>query len=120
MSNEIKQVKHTLGPWNVKRVLTPEHDDDPLGAYIVEEAQDKLSTLYFEADYEDEALRTEQLDALYSENNANMQLIAAAPDLLKACKQAYDFAVKLSLGSRDEATILSEKLIKLITKAEGR
>ncbi len=47
-------------------------------------------------------------------------VIAAAPDLLDACKRAYDFAVKMSRGPQDEADTLSGKLIMAIAKAEGR
>lgn len=113
MSNE----KYTPAPWTVKRVLTPEYDDDPLGAYIIEEAQDKLSLLYFEADTEDEALRTEQLDAIYKENNANMRLIAAAPDLLKALIKLVQVCQLDDIKPHVKGHLeLAEKAIK---KAEG-
>jgi len=49
------------------------------------------------------------------EVEANARLIAAAPDLLVACNEAFDF-----LGGVDGATDMRGTLLAAIAKAEGR
>lgn len=51
------------------------------------------------------------------EQIANAKLIAAAPELLDACREAYDLAVKLQMPTERELKELSVTLKKAINKA---
>lgn len=51
------------------------------------------------------------------EYQANARLISAAPDLLEACKKAYQYIGNIADG---KATIIFTKLQQAIAKAEGK
>lgn len=90
MKSKVNQ--HTPGPWYVHgSIISP----TPTGKRfaIAEVFRDSIETA-----------------------NANARLIAAAPDLLEACKQAVN-ALELAHGGRD--TLVLRKLRGTIEKATG-
>jgi len=54
-----------------------------------------------------------------SESQANARLIAAAPDLLAACKDASDFLTTYNLGQTDLGRPVVNRLLAAIANAEG-
>ena len=84
-------MRHTLGPW---KAITK-------GMDAKVECPDGRSFLIGDIIY-------------HEENKANARLIAAAPELLEALKEAYTFLDPLDVGED-----LVTKLIVLIRKAEG-
>ncbi len=82
--------KHTPGPWTVHTTLRPDEDDDPMGEYLVEPAATNLTQRYLDAEYD-----TPELDDVHTENQANASLIAAAPDLLIACRAMLECQANL-------------------------
>ena len=83
--------KHTPGPWEISRDAVPE-------GYT-------QNTVYAERDGERVATAFR--------NDANARLIAAAPDLLEACKYVKQF-----LGDKHPEITLRKRLDAAITKAE--
>lgn len=79
-------MKHTQGPWTVKPARNPDAESDPLGQYVIEEAERKLFALE-DASMDAEpgsAGEQDALDERNAMNQANVHLISAAPDLLAA------------------------------------
>lgn len=79
-------IPHTSGPWTVHPYLRPDLDDDPMGVYVVEEAKDKLTALYFDTEPNDGSESEAALAAIHAENAANACLLGAAPELRDALK----------------------------------
>lgn len=108
--------KYTPGPWNIKRDERDEEPHDPIeifaGRYCV--ACAIADDRHYDAFGDD--------DVFLPMVEANAQLIAAAPDLLEACKlaeanlTAQDDVEKLIL--RTEIVLRFVRLA--IAKAEGR
>ncbi len=105
---------HTPGPWSIdlETPMTLGGDSrsvdalTPDGAMVTRE----IASLLFDTD--------EWPDGEgWLEDCANARLIAAAPDLLAACKAARSFG---SQGDNDEGFSVSEMLCAAIAKAEGR
>ena len=116
--------KHTPGPWKVEPTLRPDWDDDPLGEYTVQPAADRLTERYFATDGDSPdneytaEIGTAQLDAIHAENAANARLIAAAPELLEACRIALEeLNLWADTGADQEYSI--GFLEAAIAKAEG-
>lgn len=91
--------KHTPGPWKVGRLpLRLEVDENPIPLIYTHDGGLEIAQV-----------RTSAPEP--GEREANARLIAAAPDLLAACKAALD------MGDEFEA----EKMIRAaIAKAEGK
>ena len=70
-------MKHTPGPWTVSPIIRKDLGDDPMGEYVIREAQDRLTPLYWKAKSE-----SYEIEAVHDENAANARLMSAAPDLL--------------------------------------
>ena len=104
--------------WTVTPYLTPEHDDDPMGVYKVEPVHERLTAQYF-ADYVPGSTDEEfSLDAIHEENAKVARLIAAAPDLLAACRDAIDFIwaeMKENPDKEDMDGSIMDRLIELQT-----
>ena len=94
-------MNHTKGEWEV----VP--SDCMTAHYVLINAYD-----YFEKGYESDDPQT--AIALRQEDEANARLIAAAPDLLDACKFALDAAEDSELYPLSAM----DKLEKVIAKAE--
>lgn len=90
---------HTPGPWTVHPLLRPDLDDDPMGHYVVEEARDKLTPLYFETEPDDGPEGEAALAAIHSENAANARLIAAAPAMLATLEDVELRATQARMAS---------------------
>ena len=86
----MKMSPHTPGPWVVGKMPGKLYSDSPQDAWYV-----RASGEYWIADICPFA-RKDQDD---SETEANAMLIAAAPDLLKACRLAASLYDQLSLGT---------------------
>ena len=112
----MSEAKHTPGPWSVKKMQS--------GVYMIGGDSSIIVRLEWDADDDDEA-------------RANAKLIAAAPDMLEALKNAYHLllgkrvAPLLMNGQLDEGAMLREtdgfnaspigKMLKsAIDKAEGK
>ena len=81
-------MQHTPGPWTVSPVIRKDLDDDPMGEYVIREAQDRLTPLYWKAEPE-----SYEIEAVHDENYANARLVAAAPELLDALQQAINLTL---------------------------
>lgn len=93
--------KHTPGPWEVERVNSDYPHDICLGYDIPGEGCPILIATVF-SDEDDAPISV-------TEANANARLIAAAPDLLEACRRALDAV--------DRDTVEWDILSTAITKA---
>lgn len=88
-------IPHTSGPWTVHPYLRPDLDDDPMGVYVVEEAKDKLTGLYFDTEPDDGPESEAALAAIHAENAANACLLGAAPELKQAIQRMMAWAGEL-------------------------
>ena len=80
-------MQHTPGPWTVSPVIRKDLDDDPMGEYVIREAQDRLTPLYWKAEPE-----SYEIESVHDENYANARLVAAAPELLAQLKMLVNWA----------------------------
>ena len=113
MMNEFAggEQKHSPGPWRVSEnrhnILTDTRRDRPT----------LLASVWHELD------RGIPSEAEHAEAHANARLIAAAPELLEACKIALNYGRNKSRDSRDsilrEADRVAGILRDAIAKAEG-
>ena len=94
MTNSTKQVKHTAGPWSI----CPNEPDGDTWHIIAKKGQYICG-----------------LD-MYPNSDADAALIAAAPELLEACKEAYAY-LQYNHGQGNKAFELCGKAI---SKSEGR
>ena len=105
----MKTAKHTPGPWD----LNTENPEE----YIVETMSYGLIALVpVDTDHADQSgRRLEEID------RANAQLIAAAPELLLACKEACLILADLARahGFNAENTASFRRFREIINKAEG-
>jgi hypothetical protein len=99
---------HTPGPWQWRQ-------NHPRAVYMYEvEAVDGKSTRIACIG---DCYPDERDAAMIEQQQANARLIAAAPELLEACKRAIAF---LSLGPDYNPQNVAEVLWSAIDKAEGR
>lgn len=108
--------KHTPGPWEVSTFAA--HTDKaglPAGVYTVEDdGSDGDYVCMIETDWIEP-----------DEAHANAQLIASAPELLEACKEARKAIIALEneranhLGIGATTSLMAMYLDAAITKAEG-
>ena len=93
--------KHTPGPWEVRNSGNVQGRN--ARCEIVKEGQALLATMagLGEIDY------------------ANARLIAAAPDMLEACKECLEFMLKWDI-KKNVISGLSLQLLATIVKAEGK
>ena len=94
-------MKHTKGPWKLKAV------------YGGQEVRVKDGTW----PQGTRPLAVTKNTGWEEENTANAHLIAAAPELLEACKEALDQLE--SFNPELEPTFTMKRLGELITKAQG-
>ena len=97
-------IEYTEGPWQVGK-LPPNGDK-----YIVAEDGEYIAAI---AEFDDEGDFSHYLCHDEEKARANAQVIAAAPELLGACKYA------LGLLSKVDIEIETTKIHKAINKAEG-
>jgi hypothetical protein len=90
-------MKHTKGPWRVQKGKSVE------GEYSIESWDGNIATISL---MEDEPEGIEE---------ANAHLIAAAPELLEACKLAYEKLDNITAYHQ----VIFEKIHSAINKAEG-
>lgn len=108
--------KHTPGPWQTSTRTKPRGGLTVFST--VNGVADALIAQVSEGEsYEDRAIQV-------TESDANACLIAAAPDLLEACKTAVDFidqfVVDADAGAQDpDAQAAHAELIAAIAKARG-
>ena len=79
-------MKHTPGPWEVTFV----DSDFPKQHYVYARIEPEVGYVGYESMgvYHDSGIRKRRLATLNDTARANAYLIAAAPDLLEACKDA--------------------------------
>ena len=94
--------RHTPGPWSAMAPLPPSYDDH---GYRLIANVSKNAAVYCQRDA---VLKDEYGRKIQAQDEANARLIAAAPDLLKACKDAL---AKLD-GCSDATEILAEAIDK--------
>lgn len=104
-------MSHTPGPWRVggRSGNTGEAEEIVAGLRVIAWTADTYN------DEEDDGEVTD-------EDRANARLIAAAPELLAACRQsvnALNIAPRFRVGDTDSYAIAST-LGRVISKAEGR
>lgn len=92
--------KHTAGPWAV----TADENESETDGWLVVAADALFDTV---ANIEPQPTAGEEL--------ANARLIAAAPEMLEACR-AVEFFLR---GHPGEASVIREKLKALLAKATG-
>jgi hypothetical protein len=92
---------HTAGPWE----LSPIEDRD--GGFAISADRYRVATAHMRGDG-------------YKQQLANARLIAAAPELLAACVEAYDWIATHGDSLPPSAVKLSVVLRAAIAKAEGR
>jgi hypothetical protein len=97
--------KHTPGPWYVG--INESVIDSPAGEKFLGIGTDGERTI----------CRVSQLATQDAEDEANAQLIAAAPDLLIACQRALNW-IELHAGE-DWGKKIQERMRNAIAKAEG-
>lgn len=120
------KTQHTPGPWTVSQFCTPRASEDPLGAYLIDEIAKELGELDAKS-YDAEPNSEEEqdwVDARSNKNEANAALIAAAPDLLAACRCALaDMEGSYSREDWDDdenpVALTIRELIAAIAKAGG-
>lgn len=123
------KVGHTPGPWTFREFMgSPEqvefgrkHGIEPVpaltndGARIVMADGVRIGTV----DSQTEFKRGKGHEVVCAERDANATLIAAAPELLAALKDAARWINLLPAEIRD-GSIMPEKLAEVIARAEGR
>jgi hypothetical protein len=104
--------KHTPGPWEYT-----EHDigDD---AFIVVPCNIVAKNGVFVVDFDGGLYSWEGAKASNDERYANARLIAAAPDLLAACKEALAAIVALDVASQPWGDDVYKRIAAAIAKAE--
>lgn len=103
------QTKHTPGPWTFKL-----HDGWNSLTYAIYQDKGKESG-YCVAEKKWSSINNIQMEEL----KANARLIAAAPELLEACKDAIEFIKDGYVETFPEVKQLLNKLEQAIAKAEG-
>lgn len=106
-NNMQTKVKHTQGPWKFEKI-----HDAPLrnGWWITDRKLIKIARLGVWGQKTDSAARNESI--------ANANLIAAAPELLKGCKNALAWMTH-GVPSENKSRAFSI-LEKAVAKAEGK
>ena len=94
---------HTAGPWTISRHCS---------TLVIAERRTIATT-----GGEQSNIDREQVDA---ENQANARLVAAAPELLVACKAALPLLIEKANDNDPAAGYMSLELEAAIAKAEGR
>ena len=110
------KAKHTKGLWNIKQW---EYISPPRKELVLENGEYRLATIA--ADFSGNNPYTIPLE----EAEANARLIAAAPELLEACKSALWAATSpVNLDNYDESEAALKKVIAqlktAIAKATGK
>lgn len=98
------KAKHTPGPWEISKHGTPAHSPQ-FGVYAPNSPWNGVNDL-----------------AIVKDDNAeaNAQLIAAAPDLIEACKMAEEFLrLECDCSESDDDGNPLKELRAAIAKAEG-
>lgn len=113
-------MKHTPGPWQV--VETPDSEDQ-FGVFGTKDVCDSLSDSFYPM-YEPVCKLNAVVDhekntyTINEKDKANARLIAAAPDLLEACKAVVERATMIGDIHRPSPMVV--KCIQAIAKAEGK
>lgn len=83
----MKESNHTPGPWDVRPLLMPEADEDPLAVYVIENVKWDMDRRFNNAPGEPGS--NDELDYLamiHAENRANSHLIELAPDMYETLR----------------------------------
>ena len=103
-----KNAQHTKGPWEVV------YND----AYVITHPTgDRTYRYVATTDSQADSSKPIQLEDK-QEDESNARLIAAAPDLLSACREALDYLGRIDEGS--EGCELRDSLRAAIAKAEAQ
>ena len=105
--------KHTPGPWLLAG------DDGKSDATAYARTPVNQNPLYIARVYGEGVLASSSPGT--EERKANARLIAAAPDLLAACKAALSLVESLPYDPTDRQTLrINDQIADAIAKAEGR
>lgn len=97
-------MKHTKGPWHIKK-------DYEYNRYCIDDNKGTQSEPIVELNF---------FDSRHSNSAANLKLIAAAPELLEACKMVLAYSRASGRGSLKGAlSVIEAYLPEVISKAEG-
>jgi hypothetical protein len=118
------EAKHTPGPWTCEKMFIPDTQTDRRCGFVVNGPDDGGDG--FPVRVCD--LRTPPGISGYAEGQANARLIAAAPDLLEACRQIASDLEMVECASPEDAEIELRRLVSehyqplraAIAKATGK
>lgn len=103
-----EKVTHAPGPWAFE-----EGDRDRRGMSSIRKANDREFLIaHVLCDFRNDDVRAEDI--------ANARLIAAAPELLEACRAIAAATTMCNWATLDEVQAARDLVVKAIAKAEGR
>lgn len=110
---EVKTMNHTKGPWRVKEMN---------GELFVANGTPTKGTIITNRIFSDSMFKPDgSMPVLDDEARANARLIAAAPELLKACQKIYQIvdAMPDKLIPAPVWNIVNDQIYQAIEKAKG-